>query len=324
MIGLGLETTPSYASSTGWVQTSGKWYYYENQKPVKGWKFIHNQWYYLDSNGVMKTGWIFINGKWYYLQSNGAMKTGWLYLSGKWYYLNSSGSLATGWFRVNGDWYYSNANGVMQTGRVTINGEDFNFNSNGIWIPFKKDLVGKTIVLDPGHGGYDSGAAGGGILEKNITLEVGLKLTEVLKAHGATVYMTRNTDKYVSLKDRVQYSNSIKPDAFISIHVNSDDSISSNARGIETYYNSIYGVMPADSKRLATELQEELIKSTGTVTRKVKDENFYVTRENDAPAVLVEIGFITNSQERANLITDRYQNKLCTGFENGLVKFFNH
>ncbi|MGG3465985.1 N-acetylmuramoyl-L-alanine amidase [Neobacillus pocheonensis] len=105
-------------------------------------------------------------------------------------------------------------------------------------------------------------------------------------------------------------------------HVNSAGSSPNAAQGIETYYNSVDGVMPEESKQLTTYLQNEVIKATGAVTRGVKDESFRVIRDNAAPAVLVEIVFITNTGERANLTSDIYQNKLCNGLLNGLLKFF--
>ena len=211
----------------------------------------------------------------------------------------------------------------MQTGWITVNGEDFFLDSNGVWVPISRDLEGKVIILDPGHGGYDSGASAAGVLEKTINLQVSLKFADLLERNGATVYLTRSTDEFISLDGRVEFSNSIKPDAFISIHVNSAGSSSNAAQGIETYFNSVDGIMPEESERLATYLQNEVIKATGAVTRGIKDESFRVIRGNAAPAVLVEIGFITNNGERADLTSDDYQNKLSNGLLNGLLKFFN-
>ncbi|MDR6121530.1 N-acetylmuramoyl-L-alanine amidase [Bacillus sp. SLBN-46] len=291
-----------FSMSTGWVRDGGKWYYLDNQ-------------------GQMQTGWVLDSNKKYYLNGSGAMQTGWLKLDGKRFYLNQTGAMVTGWFQDKGLWYYFDTNGIMQTGWVTVNNEKFFLDPNGVWVPITNDLNGKTIIIDPGHGGYDSGANAEGVYEKNINLQVSLKFADALRSHGATVYMTRSKDEFISLDNRVIYSNSIKPDAFISIHVNS--STSTSASGIETYHNSEDGVMPVESKQLATLLQNELIKATGAFSRGIKDESFRVIRDNEAPAVLVEIGFVSNSTERANLTTDTYQNKLVTGLINGVLKFFN-
>src|SRR5690606_21075974 len=122
------------------------------------------------------------------------------------------------------------------------------------------ELKNKVIVLDPGHGGHDSGAVGGGYYEKNIVLDVGLQLRDYLRMRGALVYMTRDTDVFLSLSERVEYSNSIQPDAFISIHTNA--AASSSATGLETFWNSVAGLLPEESNELATVLQNALINTT--------------------------------------------------------------
>lgn len=96
----------------GWVQESGKWYYYQNGTTVKGWKQIGGVWYYLKSDGVMATGWVQVGSTWYYLQSSGAMKTGWLQLGSVWYYLDP-------------------VSGAMVTGSRTIGTKTYNFNASG-------------------------------------------------------------------------------------------------------------------------------------------------------------------------------------------------
>jgi len=246
----------------------------------------------------MLTAWQIINGHWYFFQSSGAMKTGWLLDKGKWYYLDS--------------------NGVMKTGLITVDGKTYLLGPSGAWIT--EGLGGKVIVIDPGHGGHDPGATAGGAQEKDINLAVGLKLRDILQKSGVKVYMTRSTDVFISLDGRVEFSNKIKPDAYISIHVNSTGG--SSVKGIETFYNSSYGSMPVESKLLATDIQSELLRATGAVNRGVKDANFRVTRGNHTPAVLVEVGFISNEGERANLLSSSYQNKLVSGIYNGIEKYF--
>jgi N-acetylmuramoyl-L-alanine amidase len=306
----------------GWLLSNNSWYFLADDFSMStGWMQTGGKWYYLNAQGQMQTGWLLEGTNWYYLNAGGSMQTGWLKDGGKWYYLSSAGMMKTGWFQDKGCWYYADSNGVMQTGWITINGEEFFLESNGVWVPIYKDLEGKTFVIDPGHGGYDGGASAAGVYEKNINLQVSLKFADALRKHGATVYLTRSKDEFISLDNRVIFSNSIKPDAFISIHVNS--STSSSACGIEAYHNSEDGVMPAESKQLATLLQSELIKATGAYSRGVRDESFRVIRDNEAPAVLVEIGFVSNATERANLTNDTYQNKLVTGLINGVFKFFN-
>ena len=229
--------------------------------------------------------------------------------------------MLSGWYQVNSKWYFSDKNGVMQTGWITDNGKSYYLEASGAWIPsISREFEGKIFVIDPGHGGNDSGAVSGKVYEKTINLQVGAKLSELLKKHGGTVHMTRSTDVFLSLDERVNFSNSINPDAFISIHANS--ATATSAQGLETFYNSTNGVMPIESNKLATYIQEELVNSTSAKNRGVKVANHRVTRGNNAPAILVELGFISNDADRANLINDNYQNKLATGIFNGLMKYF--
>ncbi|WP_084786648.1 N-acetylmuramoyl-L-alanine amidase [Bacillus tuaregi] len=341
-VGFGVPSHEAKAASdSGWQLENGNWYYFDHNQKATGWLYEGEDWYYLDSAGKMLTGWYLVGGKWYYsdwsgrmltgwildndtwyyLNHNGAMQTGWLLYGNDWYYLNASGKMQTGWYQLGGLWYFSNESGVMQTRWIKDNGKEYYLDKNGVWNPNPVYLEGRIIVIDPGHGGHDSGATAGGVYEKTINLDVGLKLRDYLTKHNATVHMTRSTDEFISLTDRVAFSNNIEPDAYISIHVNSASG--SAAIGIETYHNSQKGILPKESKELASAIQSELLKSTGANDRKVKDANFAVTRGNYTPAILVEMGFITNDSERANLTNSSYQDKIAKGIYNGLSVFFD-
>jgi glucan-binding YG repeat protein len=312
---------PDGAAASGITNVFGTMYLFNTNKVlVSGWEQISGKWYFSNENGIIQTGWVTDQDKTYYLNQSGIMLTGWIWVDNHWYYLDQSGARVSGWLQDKSHWYYLDENGVMLTGWITVDGVEYFLDTNGVWLPISKELEGKIIVLDPGHGGYDSGALAQGVLEKDINLQVGLKLADFLKKSGANVYMTRSTDVFVSLDERVAFSNAKNPDAFISIHVNSAGS--SSAIGIETYRNSTGGVLPEESYKLATDIQSELIKSTGAVSRGVKDADFKVLRGNTAPSVLVEMGFISNYNERVNLTSYSYQNKVMNGMYNGLVKFF--
>ncbi|PLT32568.1 N-acetylmuramoyl-L-alanine amidase [Bacillus sp. V5-8f] len=179
-------------------------------------------------------------------------------------------------------------------------------------------IKGKIIVIDPGHGGSDPGAIGKGkTQEKVINLQTANELKVLLENAGAKVIMTRtsNTSRKLELQERVDISHKYKADVFISIHYNAG---SSQATGIDTYYDKTYG----NEAELAKCIQTELIKQTGMKDRGVKTAGFYVIKKNKMPSVLVELGFISNPNEEKLIATKAYQQKAAKGIFNGLVKYF--
>jgi N-acetylmuramoyl-L-alanine amidase len=177
-------------------------------------------------------------------------------------------------------------------------------------------LQGKTIVLDPGHGGRDSGAIGvTGVLEKDLTIHTALLLKEALTNAGATVILTHNGDRYVSLENRVITSHYNKADAFISIHFNS--SFDASAGGISSYYFNT-----TDDKKLAEKIHNQLIAKTGLRDRRAQYGNYHVLRRNNQPAVLLELGFISKAKEEAFVKTKNYQQIATDAIYQGLLNFF--
>ena len=166
------------------------------------------------------------------------------------------------------------------------------------------------VYLDPGHGGYDPGARGNGIVEKELVLNLGNRIKSKLEREGIQVVMSRTGDEFVSLADRSAGANSENPDLFVSIHGNSASS--SAAMGIETFY---YKNM---DKPLAQDLQNKLISYTGAVNRGAKYENFHVIRETKMPASLVEIGFLSNAFEASKLKNYEYQEKIVNSIVDGI------
>ncbi|MGG7058014.1 cell wall-binding repeat-containing protein [Clostridium tertium] len=167
-----------------------------------------------------------------------------------------------------------------------------------------------VVYLDPGHGGSDPGSSGNGLIEKELNLKIALGVRDKLQSMGIVVYMSRDTDKFVSLQDIAAGANAVNPDIFISIHQNSFTS--SSAYGIETYWYK----GNAD-KSLATFLQNRLIKNTNGYNRGVKNEDFYVIKNTNMPSSLVECGFLTNPDEASKLKTSDYQNKIIDAIANG-------
>lgn len=110
------EFRTSSSDQSGWVQSNGKWYFYESGDLKTGWVKTGGKWYYLDDLGVMQTGFVKVDGSWYYLSSSGAMFTGWGTDGNRWFYFDGSGAMKTGWLKENGTWYYLDEAGIMKTG----------------------------------------------------------------------------------------------------------------------------------------------------------------------------------------------------------------
>ena len=185
-------------------------------------------------------------------------------------------------------------------------------------------IGGKTIVLDPGHGGSDPGAIGPtGLQEKQVTLPIAEYLKSILEAKGAKVILTRTTDVDVygphasgvdELQARVNVANGNRADAFISIHINSFSN--PNVGGIATYYFD----GSDQSKKLASAVQGQIAEHSGfNGDRGIQPGNLYVLRHSLMPSILVELGFISNPKEEEHLkemsTRQEFANELAKGLE---------
>lgn len=184
--------------------------------------------------------------------------------------------------------------------------------------------LNKTIVIDPGHGGTDGGSSGFGLTEKDVTLSVSLYLKEILKKSPFNVVLTRESDKSLSLSERVNVAKKNKADIFVSIHNNAYDD--EKANGTETYYYSRAALSnrTSDSKLLASFIQERLIESWDLTNRGVKQGNFHVIRETTMPAVLVELGFITNKKDHEKLASDYWRKVAAEAIYKGILDYYNY
>jgi N-acetylmuramoyl-L-alanine amidase len=239
---------------------------------------------------------------------------------------------------------------------VHVKQTDINYN-----LPFLSRRH-KIIVLDPGHGGKDPGATGYlGYHEKNVVLAIGLKLDKILEQRGYTVYMTRRTDRFITLRNRTNFANKEHADLFISIHANAVSyKERDNAYGIETYFLSLsdnaraarvagrensvdmsdmnyYGKSTfitfitnhnrIASNKLAIDVQSSILMNLRKHYRHVTDAGvregpFWVLVGAQMPAILIETGFITNPREARRLVNPKYQKQLAIGVANGVDKFF--
>uniref|UniRef100_UPI00403F3482 N-acetylmuramoyl-L-alanine amidase n=1 Tax=Anoxybacillus sp. FSL W8-1294 TaxID=2954655 RepID=UPI00403F3482 len=181
-------------------------------------------------------------------------------------------------------------------------------------------VKGRIIVVDAGHGGKDTGAMSGGANEKTVVLGVAKWLKEKLEKAGATVVMTRETDVYPTLQDRVDMAKDNYAEMFVSIHTNS--ATNTSAKGAEVYYDSSTNPNAEESKKLAQYIQEEIVRMANMVDRGVKNNRLYVLRNNSVTSVLVELGFISNAEDRAKLTSAEYQNIYAEAIYQGIVKYY--
>ena len=196
-----------------------------------------------------------------------------------------------------------------------------------------------TVVIDAGHGGNDEGAKCKGVYEKDLTLNLAFRLDRILRERGFPTVLTRTSDRYVPLADRVAVANDLDtPAVFVSIHFNQGSEKYVN--GIETFYAAFKAPHPKDwtwvgffdrnsgeessdlGQALAADVQACVTQNTGARNRGFRGRDLYVTRNTRVPAILVEGGFITNPNEAHELCTDEYANKLAEGIVDGVVKWY--
>jgi len=169
-----------------------------------------------------------------------------------------------------------------------------------------------TIVIDAGHGGFDRGGIPGQpVGEKNLTLDVALRLKPKLQAAGYRVVMTRDSDVFVPLPSRVAIANAYRNAIFICIHFNS--ATRTGADGIETYYYR------RDSASLAANIHRNVIAGAPSENRGIRRRGYYVLRKTAIPGVLVECGFLTNPAEARLAQTIAYRDKLAEEITRGIM-----
>ena len=175
------------------------------------------------------------------------------------------------------------------------------------------------VVIDAGHGGTDVGATREGIYEKNITLSIAKMVEKNLNNKGVKTTMTLDKDKTVSLQERCDISNETAPDVFVSVHVNS--SVNDVIYGVETHW------WKQDSLKYAETVHKHLAKNFGkwnTKDRGLFKSQFYVINHTEAPAILVEIGFISNADERKAITTQKRQSEIAKAISDGIMEYLKN
>jgi len=183
-----------------------------------------------------------------------------------------------------------------------------------------KPLQNRVIILDPGHGGKDPGTVKGSDSEKTITLKVSTQVKQLLENAGAKVYMTRTGDTYPSLQDRVDFTQANYGEIFVSVHVNS--AANTSAQGTETYYAISTGDMYQEDIDLAAFVNNQIVNNLNMKNRGVKQEQYYVIRNMVIPSILVELGFLTNTEDNSKMTNDQYVKLFAESIYNGILQYY--
>ncbi|MFD2446727.1 N-acetylmuramoyl-L-alanine amidase [Bacillus sp. CGMCC 1.16607] len=187
--------------------------------------------------------------------------------------------------------------------------------------PIDQSLSSQVVMIDPGHGGTDPGAIGFGLLEKNVVLDTALEVQTLLKNTPIQIKLTRETDVFPSLRDRVSMAKAAKANAFISIHANASNG---KASGTETFYYRSAAVNPnwEDSSLLASFIQERMVQAWNLPDRGIKNGDLHVLRENTMPAVLVELGFIDRATDNEYLKSPEWRKKAAEAIYFGILDYY--
>ena len=183
------------------------------------------------------------------------------------------------------------------------------------WIPPKSGRVGGLVVIDAGHGGKDPGATSYlGYTEKGINLRIANKVASILKTRGFQIKMIRTSDTFIDKYERADIANSVGPDLFVSIHCDSNDSLT--MRGYSVYVSRSAG----QDSRMAAGLIEDAMTATGLSSRGVREADYIVLANTNCPAVLVECGHISNPREAALLYDGTFRDKIAAAIAEGVEK----
>ncbi len=239
----------------------------------------------------------------------------------------------------NGVSIYLNGPVLREGSALTVSEIDWREGIGFPWIALPANVRRKQdlVLLDAGHGGLDKGAISKRQLEESrVNMDVARRVGRILEANGVAVRYTRSADKAVSLDERIASVRKIRPDAFVSLHVNA--TANPAIRGVETYvmtasgYSSTSGGKEdresydgnrngVSNMRLAHAVQANLLDHTGAADRGVKRARYAVIKGAPVPGILVEMGFLTNSSEEGLLISRAYRDRIATGVARGILSY---
>jgi N-acetylmuramoyl-L-alanine amidase len=171
----------------------------------------------------------------------------------------------------------------------------------------------RTVIIDPGHGGHDKGGQWGLVYEKHLALDTSIRLENELKKRGFRTVLTRRSDYFISLPERVRIASRYSDAIFVSVHYNY--TWKQQVSGLETFYCT------SQSQALASYVHSGMMSKVRVVNRGVKFARFYVIRNATCPSILVEGGFVSNANERSRMKSAWFRQALAEGIADGIVRF---
>jgi N-acetylmuramoyl-L-alanine amidase len=174
--------------------------------------------------------------------------------------------------------------------------------------PNSKEPKQINVVIDAGHGGSDFGATSSSATEKQIVEQITNKIKFLNKNENVSVHVTRIGDEFLSLSDRSAIINKIKPDLVLSLHVNKSSNVAKS--GME-FYIANESITNEKSNEIANELRNKFIQKTNLKSSEIKKAPFFILKKSEVPAVLVELGYMSNLTDREYLTNDLEQNKIA-------------
>jgi N-acetylmuramoyl-L-alanine amidase len=165
-----------------------------------------------------------------------------------------------------------------------------------------------TVVIDAGHGGHDDGMKTAGYSEKEIVASIAQKIKNSNFNQNVNIHLTRTDDSFISLQDRAKLINDLKPDLVLSLHVNGNKN--PEVSGVE-FYVSPKNAKYEDAKKIAEDLNNRFVTNHNLKSRGVKEANFLLLRDSEYPTITVELGFLSNENDRKYLTDDSHQEKIA-------------
>ncbi|NFG62913.1 N-acetylmuramoyl-L-alanine amidase [Clostridium sp. CMCC3677] len=336
----------SGSMKVGWEKVNNYWYYFSLSGDMQiGWLNINGTSYYLYDTGAMAKGWINVDNNWYFLNDDGSLAKGWILSNGDNYYLDgNTGKMIVdsviGGYVIGLDGKRLGLSSDKESNKYNDKNKDKDMKKDN-----DKNSEEKTIVIDAGHDyGKDYGSEnkidGTTYSETDLNIQVASKLKSELEDRGFNVIMTRKAKERpsygsltASLSHKTDTANDENADFFISIHHNS---AVETAKGVETYYSTA----PKDdkyggnldynrlekSKKMAKVINDSIVKVIDTKNRGAKSDSertLFVLRNTNMPAVLVEVGFITNTEEAERCADSYYQKKVAKAIAEAIDENFN-